>query len=197
MTKKTETQTLVQRLERYEGRVEHIYLDTEGYVTVGVGHLIVNADAAKRLNFVHQKTNKKATEDQIVEDYNSVKKQVKGLVANSYRRFTKLKLSNVDIDKLTNQHVAQFERELGKIYGSEAFSNYPSKVRLALFDMIFNLGMTKLRNEFVNFNLHIKDRDWLLAAEESNRLGIADARNTYVRELLEKAGQEASDGSNS
>ncbi len=53
--------------------------------------------------------------------------------------------------------------------------------------MIFNLGMTKLRNGFPNFNKSIKAKDWNKAANESNRLDIALARNKYVKELLNKA----------
>lgn len=53
--------------------------------------------------------------------------------------------------------------------------------------MIFNLGMTKLRNGFPNYNKSIKAKDWNKAANESNRLDIALARNKYVKELLNKA----------
>lgn len=41
--------TLVIRLEEYEGRCPHLYLDSVGCVTVGVGHLIRNRAEMTRL----------------------------------------------------------------------------------------------------------------------------------------------------
>lgn len=56
--------------------------------------------------------------------------------------------------------------------------------------MIFNLGMTKLNNDFPTFNKYIKSNSWKKAAEQSNRLGISKARNSYVKNLLEEAAAE-------
>ena len=38
--KETVKQEVVSKLEEYEGRYEHLYLDTKNKVTVGVGHLL-------------------------------------------------------------------------------------------------------------------------------------------------------------
>ena len=38
----SEKQTLRANLEKYEGKINHMYLDSRGFVTVGVGHLIVD-----------------------------------------------------------------------------------------------------------------------------------------------------------
>lgn len=40
MATEAEKLTLRGKLEKYEGLIEHMYLDTKGYVTVGVGHLL-------------------------------------------------------------------------------------------------------------------------------------------------------------
>jgi len=50
--------------------------------------------------------------------------------------------------------------------------------------MIFNLGMTTLKNEFPNFNKQIKAGDFKKAALECSRKDISDARNLYVKNLL-------------
>lgn len=190
MITESEKTTLREKLELYEGLVEHMYLDTKGYVTVGIGHLITNALAAKKLDFVRQKDNKKATEEEIDADYIAVKKQIKGLLSGSYRKHTKLKLKKVSIDSLTNKHIESFEGELKVIYGGENFDAFPVSVRLALFDMIFNLGMTKLNSDFPTFNKYIKSNKWGKAAEQSNRVGISKSRNKYVKDLLESAEEE-------
>ena len=65
-------------------------------------------------------------------------------------------------------------------------------MRLALFDLIFNLGMTKLKNNWPNFNKHIKAKDWQKAADNSSRKApVSPARNRYVKGLLEKAAKNA------
>ena len=176
----------------YEGTVEHMYLDTKGYVTVGIGHLLKDVVSAQALNFVHQADeNKKAIKEEIKTDFEEVKKQTKGKLASSYKKHTKLKLKQADIDKLTNKHIETFESELKNIYGSTEFAGYPSEVRLALFDMIFNLGMSTLKNKFKNFNKHIKAKSWASAAKESNRPDVSKARNKYVKDLLDKTAKAA------
>src|SRR5690606_37301762 len=191
MTPEAEKSTLRQKLEIYEGSLEHMYLDTKGYVTVGAGHLLPTLKDAQTLAFILQKNNKRATNEQIKTDYETIKKQIKGLLGSSYKKHTSLKLKKSDIDKLTNKHIDTFETELKRLYGSDEFSNYPSEVRLELFDMIFNLGMTNLKTKFPTFNKHIKENKWSDAAKESNRSDISATRNKYVKDLFEKAAKNA------
>lgn len=191
MASEAEKTTLRHKLGVYEGVIEHMYLDTKGYVTVGVGHLLSTLADAQALAFIIQKNNKPASKEQIKTDYETVKNQVKGLLGSSYKKHTTLKLKKADIDKLTNKHIDVFENELKRLYGSDEFSSFPSEVRLALFDMIFNLGMSNLRNKFPTFNKYIKEKSWSEAAEESNRSDISAARNKYVKDLLEKAAKNA------
>lgn len=53
--------------------VPSTYVDTKSNVTVGVGHLITNADAAKSLTFVEMQSGKPADKDQVVAAFNRVK----------------------------------------------------------------------------------------------------------------------------
>ena len=184
MATEQEKQILREALEKYEGKIEHMYLDTKGYVTVGVGHLLKDVAAAQALNFIHQSGGQEATAEEVNTDYDTVKKQPKGLFASSYKQYTKLALSSADIDALTDGHISSFEKELTIIYGEEEFTAFPSEVRLALFDMIFNLGMPKLRDGFPTLNKLVKAKDWAAAAGESSRRGIADDRNQYVKDLF-------------
>lgn len=99
-------------------------------------------------------------------------------------------LTLAEIDKLTNRHIETFYKELKKIYAD--FDKYPTEVRLALFDLIFNLGMTKLKNNWPNFNNHIKAKNWQKAADNSSRkTPVSPTRNRYVKDLLEKAARNA------
>lgn len=181
----SEKKTLRGKLDDYEGTIEHMYLDSKGYVTVGIGHLISTVAAAQKVPFIVAKTSKKATAGEIKTDHESVKKQTKNRVASYYKKYTKLKLTQSEIDKLTNKHIEIFHKELKQIYSD--FNSYPSNVKLALFDLIFNLGMPSLKNKWPTFNKHIKAKEWQKAADNSSRkVPISAARNKYVKDLLEK-----------
>ncbi|MDF4742558.1 hypothetical protein P3545_06470 [Vibrio parahaemolyticus] len=81
-------------------------------------------------------------------------------------------------------HIQSFEKELKVIYGDDAFTSYPDNVKLALFDMIFNLGMPKLKDTYPKFNGHIRNGNYQQAALESKRNGVQAERNAYVANLL-------------
>ncbi len=180
-----EKTTLRSKLEKYEGKVSHMYLDSKGYVTVGIGHLLSTIVDAQKLDFKNA-SNKLASKNEIKSDFEAVKKQPANRLASMYKKHTKLTLSAMEINKLTDKHIDSFEKELKRIY--TGFNTFPTEVRLALFDLIFNLGMTKLKNKWPIFNSAIKAKDWQKAADNSNRKSpISAARNKYVKDLLEKS----------
>jgi GH24 family phage-related lysozyme (muramidase) len=179
---------LRKKLEQYEGRVEHMYLDTKGYVTVGVGHMMSSAEEAKKVAFVNAASGAAATKKEIEDEYTLIKSKPFGTAypAKRFKSYTKLKLTDSTINEITNKHIASFEGELKLIYGATEFKAYPENAKLALFDMIFNLGMSKLKTGYPNFNKYIKANDYKNAALESNRRGVAAERNLYVKKLLGK-----------
>lgn len=183
-----EINTLRNNIERYEGKINHLYLDSKGYVTVGVGHLLSTVEDAQKLPFLDQQ-GEPATKDMIAEEFATISSKDGNRVANYYQQFTLLTLSNSAIDALTDKHIDSFYKELKVIY--DGFDEFPSKVKLALFDLIFNLGMTSLRKKWPKLNACIAQKDWLAAASNSRRRGIADERNQYVKDLLASSADSA------
>ena len=60
--------------------------------------------------------------------------------------------------------------------------------------MVYNLGMSKLKNGFPKFNTAVNAGDWQSAARESNRRPpISAARNQYVYDLFMQAAELTSD----
>lgn len=186
-----EKRILRKNLEKYEGTIGHMYLDTAGNVTTGIGHLLASSADAKKLLF-HTAIGTRASPREVEAEYENIRKLPYGYAypASSYAKHAKLRIRQTDIDALTNRHISSFESELRLLY--PGFNLYPTTVRLALFDMIFNLGMTKLRARFLKFNAAIAARNWAVAAQESNRPHIQALRNRYVRELLEQAARAES-----
>ena len=193
---------LNRRLEMYEGRVPHLYLDSLGKVTIAIGHQVSSRQATSGLTLytsVAGIPGRPATLPEKQAEYDSILKRTKGLRAAGYKPHTTLLMKDWDINQLRDQHISDFHRELGNIYkktrGYQAdFDQLPPKVQLALFDMIFNLGASKLVSVFVNFDKAIKAGDWKTAAAQSNRpqckrIGTTTLRPYFSTQLAESRRQ--------
>lgn len=180
---------------KYESSVPHMYLDSKGLVTVGIGHLISTVADAQKLTFYTAK-NTLASAAEIKSDFDNVKKQHKNFKATYYKRFTKLTMKQIDIDKITNAHIDTFYRELKQIYSG--FDTYPKAAQYALFDLIFNLGKSKLDSGFPTLKKAVLAHAWPIAANESNRKPPVSAeRNQFVKDLFNKAADQAAGSASS
>ncbi len=183
---------VAKKIEEYEGRTNHMYLDPKGKVTIGVGHLIVNKAAVGSIILCITKNNvpsQIASMKEKEDEYDSILRQPTSHIASWYKRHTKLIMKKEDIESLLDNHILSFYQELTGIYQKskgyhEDFDNFPENVQLALFDMIFNLGANQITKEFPGFNKALKACDWQTAAQESNRPDVNSARNNYVKQLL-------------
>src|ERR1700693_2102541 len=81
----------------FEGDVPFMYRDTEGWVTVGVGQMIPDVNAAKKYPFVTA-LGAKATAGEIETDYERIKAITAGLPAERYRSQSSLLLAEEYIE---------------------------------------------------------------------------------------------------
>lgn len=177
----------------FEGNIPHMYLDTGGKVTVGVGEMLPNVAAAQKLAFVRRPDPTAtpavvagaATADEIKTDFENVDQQAAGKAAPYYKQFTKLDLPSNVIDTLLNTRVKDFTAQL--VANFPDFNSYPDEARAALFDMAYNLGIGKLTSQFPTFCKAVKDKDWAKAATECKRGGIPDDRNAWTKSQFEAA----------
>lgn len=194
---------LIEQLEKLEGRVNHFYLDSVGKVTIGIGHLVISEGAAAELSLYIPRMFgwflRRATEEEIRAEYQFVllngPDNPSRFKASYYKQFTRLIMLDEDIEKLLLKHIDSFYGELKQLYSRQKgfqreFDEFPDEVQMALFDMIFNLGMTNLRTSWPKFNGAIKIEDWQTAAAESRRRQISATRNNYVRDLFLLAHQK-------
>ena len=166
---------------RWEGRINHMYLDTVGKVTVGVGKMLPNVAAAQALAFVRRADGGAASADEIGRDFQAVSAQPKAMLAASYRKFTQLDLPDPEIDALLKTVVDGFQAELVKRFNG--YAGYPAPAKRALLDMIYNLGPGGL-GAFVRLRTAIEAGNWDAAASECQRNGISQARNDWTRDLF-------------
>lgn len=175
----------VERTKNFEGSINHMYLDTVGAVTVGVGRMLPDAEAAAKLTFLRGTEKLAASTQEIKDEFVVVHGKEKGKVASFYKQFTKLHLTDATIDALLTEDL---ERVVNGLIGKlPDYGTYPEKVKEALVDMAFNLGLNGLMTKFPKFIGHIKKRDWKAAAGESRREGISGARNDAIKKLLSDA----------
>ena len=76
----------------FEGNIPNMYVDTEGYVTVGIGNMLPDVRAARLLGFVNRTTKNAASADEKSADFSAVSTQPKAKAARWYKQFTKLDL---------------------------------------------------------------------------------------------------------
>lgn len=161
-----------------EGSYSYMYLDTRGYVTVGVGKMLPDVATAQKLAFVVRTTKVAASAEEIKSDFEAVKKQPKAHLASWYQKHTKLDLPDAEIDKLLKVEVAKFEQQLKKNF--KDYDKYPAPARRALLDMAYNLGIDGLL-KFKKLKAAAEKGDWKTAAAECHRNGPSDDRNDWTK----------------
>lgn len=189
-------------IEKYEGRIPHLYLDTVGKVTVGIGHMVPHKAVMTTVVMYKKGVNNLLTLAKLPEkqaEYDAIKKQSFGrrIGASSFKKHTTLIMKDADINIQRDKHIQSFYKELTNYYTitngfAKSFDTMPSEVQKALFDMVFNLGLTKLKNQYTKFNTALKTKQWGNAAKQSNRFGVSAMRNKYVFDLLLAAQKQIS-----
>lgn len=171
-----------------EGSVEHLYLDTKGNPTIGIGHLVSGLAAAKALTFYIKTTPEvAATPEQITREFDAIKKARygKNYPASYYKDLTTLFLKSEKIESLYVNDVRIIVTDLEKHF--KQFASYPLLAQLGILDMVYNLGVAGFIEKFPNMVDAIKDQNWQVASKQSHRIGVSEARNDAVKELFREA----------
>ena len=168
-----------------------MYLDTADNVTVGVGQLLPNVEAAQKLAFVLRASAnppvvaRPATGDEIRADFENVSQQPGGRAATFYKQFTSLDLPDSAIDAVLEAKVEEITKQLSVAFPD--FNSYPTEACAAILDMGYNLGVEKLTTAFPSFSRAVQARDWATAARECERRGPGRDRNNWTKAQLENA----------
>jgi GH24 family phage-related lysozyme (muramidase) len=179
--------TAAKDITKWEGSIPHMYVDTNGYVTVGIGFMIPSASAAKGYGFVKRADGKKASDKEKEEEWKKVKKLTKGKKASAYEKDTTLELPDSEIKKLLTEKIKEFENGIKRIYSD--YDKYPDELKLALLDIAYNTGVDGLK-AFAKMKKAIDEKRWADAATESKRSKGRAERNKYVYDLIIAAGNK-------
>ncbi len=170
----------IAKLESFEGVIPWMYLDTVGKVTVGVGLMLPDAAAALRLPF--QVAGRPATEAEILTEFARVDAMPMGRPALFYRGKAEVELVRESIDALLRTVLVGFEGELRKALAE--YDALPQGVKLALLDMIYNLGPAGLLKGYPRLMKAVSAGDFAEASRECLRHGPGVARNEWTRAMF-------------
>ena len=170
-------------LERWEGSVPYMYRDTMGYVTVGVGNLLHDADEACQLPF--QFGGVPATLGRIQQDFLRVISMAKGLPAKMYHSASSVELTEQGILDLTIRRLrTEFLPGLTRLF--IGFDEYPRPAQSALVDIAWNCGIRGIA-QFSHLLAACRERDWRAAAASCHRKSSRPERNQWTESMLLEA----------
>lgn len=178
---------------RWEGAVDHLYLDQRGNVTIGVGHLTTNLGAALALPFIDRLSHERAVAVEIQSDFGRIARCEPGHTAQYYRRHTHLCLTQDDQLDLFRADLELVRGGLEKLF--PGFPELPLRWRTALTDMGFNLGLGGLKR-FRRLRAAVAAGDGETAAVESHRSTSRQERNDATAALF-RSGSGAGGGGTS
>ena len=174
------------RLRLHEGVVPHLYLDTLGLVTCGVGHMIPAPDAMAGVEMVRVDGTTATPEEEIAE-WHRVKELQPAMLPRYYEERTTLRMTPAAVNALQDADVAGFHSAL--IHLLPGFSEFPDAAQEALLDMAFQLGAGGLISKFPHLAVATKARDWQACADQCHRAGIQEWRNTATADLFRRAAE--------
>jgi GH24 family phage-related lysozyme (muramidase) len=166
------------KLKEFEGCVPWMYRDTVGKVTVGVGLMLPNAEAAEALPFILDA--QPATARQIAAEFARIDAMPLGHASSFYKTPSSLELPQQTIDAKLSAVLQNFETDLRTQLPH--YDALPGTVKMALLDMIYNLGPAGLFKGFPHLIAAVKTRAWTQAAASCMRHGPAPERNAWTRE---------------
>ena len=180
------TPEVIAHYKKFEGYANHFYLDGPGFVTIGIGCMIPNANAASKLRMINEIIDRPATPDEIIEEYDYVKTSLSGQTLKYYEEFTSLTLPEKDIISLFDLRYRDKFHDLKRMIPE--FLEFPDAVQEVLLDMAFNLGVTGLLMKFPNFITKIRAHKYSEAALNCHRRGIGEERNLWAKNMLLSVG---------
>lgn len=165
------------KLKEFEGCVPWMYRDTVGKVTVGVGLMLSDVKAAEALPFLAGPN--PATPEQIAAEFTRVDSLPLGRAASFYKSLSSLQLTQQTIDAKLISILRGFEADLRTEFPH--YDTLPDAIKLALLDMIYNLGPAGLFKGFPHLVAAVQTGAWAQAAEHCMRRGPNAARNNWTR----------------
>jgi GH24 family phage-related lysozyme (muramidase) len=149
-------------LKRFEGCVMHLYKDTKGFITAGVGFKLDTLADAQRLSW--------DIPGQVRLDWVAVQAARAGELPEYYRSITRARLLPASLD-------GEILRRMGGL--PTWMLSLPATVQAAMYDIKYNTG-NLTEKEWPHMFAALRARDWKTAAKESRRPDVGKERNAWT-----------------
>jgi GH24 family phage-related lysozyme (muramidase) len=178
------------RLRHHEGWVRHMYRDTKGYVTVGVGFQLPRSEVG--FYSWRSKSTKRTVPPPAAKaewDYVSLLPYGQNIKAAKFDEETEFELADSTIGFVLTKKLLKLHDDLRNEFNKAPpidFDSLPEPVQEAMFDLGWNLGAGFINGDWDDLRAAHSARDWERAADESHRKSppIAATRNTEIRDLI-------------
>lgn len=170
---------------KYEGNKNHIYLDSEGNCTTGIGIELPTAQSAVDLmGWQLRTTGAPAPDAMVARDWQLVCGSGRGRPADFYERFTDCILPPSQINAIFTKKILLCMSEIRKYFPQ--FDHWPTAAKLATIDWEFNAGIGSLEATHF-FKAALLAQDWQGAADNCHRkvsTAQGEERNDETRSLF-------------
>ncbi len=155
----------------FEGVIRHLYIDSAGKITAGIGFLLPDEAACARLVWDPNVQEAVADFRQLRELPEFAQPKNK-FAAGHYQPMVHAYLSPLFMHYEFARRMDAFRRQLR----DWRLENAPMQAQIAVLDLCYNLGPAGV-NRFVKLKAAVQAKDWAAAAEECHRNGVSNARN--------------------
>ena len=187
-------------LAKYEGKVNFMYLDVKGLVTIGIGNLIDPINMAYKLEFKYKGGGGAVGQNVVQTEWQTVKGR-KDLISKGSAAFdaiTKLQLTDKGIETMVKQHAGAIENYIttnssaSKFYSN--WHNWPADAQLGFLGVAWG-GIPLPQFGWHKFPAACQAEDWDTAAKEcAISSAIAAGRNEAHRLMFLNAAAVKSNG---
>lgn len=162
----------------FETAVPWMYLDTRGLVTAGIGQMLPDAASAQALAFLHA-DGTPAPPDAIRADFDRVRALAPAQPCHAYRSPTSPTLAEPTMTAMLTTIVTANDAVLRARLPD--YDGFPTPAKLALLDMLYNLGENRLFGKYPMLLAAVHNQHWLIASRQCHRNGPNTARNDWTR----------------
>lgn len=164
---------IVTYLIHHEGSVSHLYLDTRGNVTVGVGFMIPSPEHCQDYDWT-------PGVGAALQDFHRVAKMAPAHPAPFYKRACNARMTETAIRETLEGKVASLRDAISEHW---CLIDHPVSVQIALLDMAYNLGVAGLA-KFGDLHEYVLAGEYEKAATECSRRGVSESRNSQTAHLF-------------
>ncbi|HEV8592459.1 MAG TPA: hypothetical protein VGQ55_10180 [Pyrinomonadaceae bacterium] len=187
-------------LKQYEGKVNFMYLDVKGLVTVGIGNLIDPVDVAVKLEFGSKGGGGPVSDGDIRAEWQTVKSRTDliGRGSAAFGAITRLQLTDTGIAMMVKEHANGIENYIKTNASARQFysdfDNWPADAQLGFMGVAWG-GIPIPQFGWHKFPAACQAGDWDTAANECKiSSAIAGGRNEAHKLMFLNAAAVKSNG---